>query len=282
VSVKKGHKLSEETIKKMSESKRKVELIDDLNYKCDYGCGKPAKYKLNNEKLCCSRYLAQCKEIRLKNSLGNKDKEGNRKGFAPWNKGKTGVYKEDVIKSIREKSVRTIEKINKKYLLFSIIEEMRYNPDKIEEKEIQVHCKNHSCLNSKEKGGWFTPTAGQTQERIRSVEKTGRDLAYFYCSQECKDICPLYNVKGSKFIKKKEIYTHSEYQTFRHHVLTRDNNICQFCGNKAIDVHHERPQKLEPLFVLDPDYAWSCCEKCHYEKGHKDECSAGKIASIKC
>jgi hypothetical protein len=187
---------------------------------------------------------------------------------------KNPMYKKDLNKL-------TIEKIRRKYPIFFKEEILRYNPEK--NKEIQAHCKNHNCINSKEKGGWFTPTRIQVNERIRQVEnKDGNGGSYFYCSKQCKNTCPLFKLYSDPFRNKNLPYTHSEYQTFRHHVLTRDNNICQFCGNKAIDVHHERPQKLEPLFVLDPDYAWSCCEKCHYEKGHKDECSAGKIASIKC
>ena len=77
-------------------------------------------------------------------------------------------------------------------------------------------------------------------------------------------------------------YTNEEYETFRNFVLERDSYICQFCGDEATDVHHERPQKLEPFFALDPDYAWSCCKECHYEKGHKDECSTGNLAQIIC
>ena len=246
------------------------------------------------------------KEHRIKIGISNKGKD-------PWNKGRKGIYSDDTINKmsisqngrkhseetkqrmslsrkgiihskkilevIKNKNKISINHINKKYTFFSKVEEIRYNPNKeIQEKEIQVHCKNHNCVNSKENGGWFTPTKSQLYERIRCLER-GDDHSYFYCSQKCKDICPLYQSKGGDPFNNQYI---QEYQTFRQHVLIRDNRVCQFCGNKATDVHHERPQKLEPLFVLDPDYAWSCCEKCHYEKGHKDECSTSKIASIQC
>jgi hypothetical protein len=183
--------------------------------------------------------------------------------------------------NIINKHKRTIENINEKYPLFSKIEDMRYNPDKLEEKEIQVHCKNHTCKNSKEKNGWFTPKNRQIEARIMAIENHSKDNNYFYCSQKCKDICPLYNSKGGDPFKSENEYI-KEYQTFRKFVLDRDNYICQFCGDKATEVHHERPQKVEPFFSLDPDYAWSCCKKCHYEKGHKDKCSTGNLAKIKC
>jgi 5-methylcytosine-specific restriction endonuclease McrA len=175
----------------------------------------------------------------------------------------------------------TIKQIKKKYPLFSQIEEMRYNPNN--SKEIQVHCKNHNCSNSKEQGGWFTPTPGQIQARKNQIENENKDHAYFYCSDECKNSCPLYRSNGADPFKDEILpYTSSEYKQFRKYVLERDNYKCQYCGKKAEHVHHERPQKLEPFFALDPDLAWSVCKKCHYEKGHKDECSTGKIANKQC
>ena len=177
----------------------------------------------------------------------------------------------------------SIKQINERYPFFSKIEEIRYNPDKpIEEREIQGHCKYFDCVNSKERGGWFTLTGYQLSDRIKCLEK-GVDLSYFYCCQECKDMCPLYGSNGTDPFRKTDLpYTYEEYQTFRQHVLTRDNNSCQFCGDEATDVHHERPQKLEPFFALDPDFAWSCCEECHYSKGHSGECNTGNLAKQNC
>jgi 5-methylcytosine-specific restriction endonuclease McrA len=178
----------------------------------------------------------------------------------------------------------TINKIKRKYHFFSKIEEMRYNPNKPKEKEIQVHCKNHNCPNSKEQGGWFTPTYYQLYERIRQLEKDyGNGGCYFYCCDKCKEECPLYNLKSDPLKdENKKVYTQDEYNQFREFVLERDNYRCQYCGKLAEHVHHERPQKLEPFFALDPDLAWSVCRKCHYKKGHKEECSTGKLAAKPC
>jgi hypothetical protein len=195
------------------------------------------------------------------------------KGREPWNKGGNNI-----------EARRTIEKINEIYPLFSKIEEMRYNPNK-SIKEIQVHCKNHLCKHSKEENGWFTPTPRQTEARLAAVELHGKDNSYFYCSDKCKSQCVLYGLQNDPFgAGVEKSYTSAEYQIFKEHVLERDSHICQFCGAPATDVHHERPQKLEPFFALDPDYAWSCCEKCHYEKGHTtgSECSTGNLASQVC
>jgi 5-methylcytosine-specific restriction endonuclease McrA len=79
-------------------------------------------------------------------------------------------------------------------------------------------------------------------------------------------------------------YTQEQYETFRLHVLTRDKYICQFCGEPATDVHHEIPVKLQPFHAVDPCYGWSCCEKCHYAKGHPKgtACSTGNLAAVVC
>lgn len=45
----------------------------------------------------------------------------------------------------------TIEKIKKRYPLFSKIEELRNNPHN--KREVQIHCKYNECKNSKEKEG---------------------------------------------------------------------------------------------------------------------------------
>lgn len=272
---------------------------------CDYGCGKEAKYKLKNGKLCCSKSQNSCSIIKLKNSSSLKGRKFSLEHILNLRESKRNITNETRIKlskskignnhplygkhhseksknKIRISSKLKISYIKKKYTFFSIIEEIRYNPDKIREKEIQVHCKNHNCSNSKEQGGWFIPSRTQLRERIRQLEdKDGNGGSYFYCCDDCKQLCPLFNLKGCG-INNKFIYTPSEYQTFRTFVLERDNYICQFCGEKATEVHHERPQKVEPFFALDPDYAWSCCKECHYKYGHKDECSTGNLAKKIC
>jgi len=211
------------------------------------------------------------------------------------NKLKGRVFSKEHISKIKEARKkqkppgkrRTIKNINLKYPLFSKIEEMRYNPDKPNEKEIQVHCKNHNCPNSKEQNGWFTPTTRQIEFRISSIESIdGTYTSYFYCSEECKYECPLYGktIKQLMNINNKRLYnyTQSEYNIWRTEVLERANYKCEYCEDEAIDVHHIKPQKLEPFFTLDPDFGIACCKKCHYKYGHKDECSTGKISQTIC
>jgi len=286
---------------------------------CEYGCGKEATHQFKNGKWCCSKSHNICPKLReekrkrnigignprygkklsqrTRNQISNtltgqmvgeknpffgKRHSKETKKIQSLKKIGHKLSKETVQKMIKGRKL-TISKIKSKYPFFSKIEDMRYNPDKPSEKEIQVHCKNHNCKNSKEQGGWFTPSRNQLTDRRRSLESIdGMGGHYLYCSQKCKDTCPLYNIYSDPFKNTDKSYTLSEYQQFREVVLERDRYICQYCGEPAVDVHHERPQKLEPFFALDPDYAWSVCKKCHYEKGHINECSTGKLASKVC
>ena len=187
--------------------------------------------------------------------------------------GKKKIISAETKKRMSIGSKNTIEKINEKYQFFSKIEDMRYNPDNIEEKEIQVHCKYYKCKNSKEKGGWFTPTGNQLSERIRSIEKAGTDTGYFYCSQGCKDLCPLFNSNGNDPFKKRTLsYTNEELETWKNQVKILDNSQCQICGTKInIHIHHIIPKKIEPFFALDPVNGICLCEKCHFKYGHSDD-----------
>ena len=266
--------------------------IENKKILCDYGCGKEASYKLTNNKYCCSKYLTQCPTIREKNSNGN---IGNtiRKGSIPWNKNFKNFLSEESLKSMRIKKTLSIKQIQERYPIFAKIEEMRYKPGREKEKVIQVHCKNHNCENSKEKDGWFTPTKGQISERIRSIEKEyGNDGGYFYCSENCKEECPLYGKLVSELIKEDQIragiikdpwYNSSEYQIWRQQVFKLDNNKCVYCEKQATIAHHVLPQKTHPALSLDPDNGLSCCEDCHYKYGHRDrECTTGYLSQLIC
>jgi len=189
----------------------------------------------------------------------------------------------------RNKQKLTIKKIKKQHPFFLDVEEIRYNPDKPEEKEIQVHCKNHNCSNSKEQDGWFTPTYGQIANRIFTIEKPkGFGESNFYCSQECKNECILFGARSDPLkIKNNELpYTLTEYQEWKQKVITRqkeedDYNFCEICySTETLHVHHEKPVKTHPHLALDPDNGIVLCQECHYKYGHKTgtECSTGNLA----
>jgi len=277
--------ISEEHKKKISKSKKgiclskehKKKLSDSHKGKIPWNKGKTDIYLPETLEKFKLAKLGKKLTTKHKKKIGLKVK--GEKHYL-YNKSLSIITKKKISKSNRY----NISTIKKKYPTFSKIEEMRYNPDKPDEKEIQVHCKNHLCENSKEQDGWFTPINREyIFRRILAIEKTdGNDGAYFYCSTKCRIKCPLFNLRTDPFKVIKKLYTSEEYQMFRQQVLNREDYLCEYCGEQANTVHHIMPQKLEPWHVLDLDYGVACCTKCHYKYGHKNECSTGIIANQIC
>ncbi len=197
--------------------------------------------------------------------------------------GKT--HSEKVKEKLRNLRTMTLKDYKIKYPFLLQVEELKENKN-----GIYGHCKNHNCKNSKEQNGWFLLSTSQLIERRRTIY-AGQDGSFFYCSDECKQNCRLFRKPAEYLIREDQInagiiqeprYTFEEYNTWRSEVFKRANNKCEYCGEDAKHCHHSKPQKLEPFFSLDPDYGLACCEKCHYEKGHKGECSTGQLALVTC
>jgi len=291
---------------------------------CDYGCGKEAKYQFKNGKWCCSKSTNSCPKLKKLNSIRmsgrnnpmfnkkawNKDLKGVQKAWnkglkgvqKAWNKGLTNIYSKKTLKKMSNarkkiipwnKNIKlSISKIKNRYPTFAKIEEMRYEPDKPDEKVIQVHCKNHLCSNSKEQGGWFTPiNRDQLFNRIWAVENDDGNR-YYYCSEKCKQECPLFGKTVNQIIKQDQIavghlddpwYTSKEYQEWRQHILELDDNKCVYCEELATIAHHILPQKTHPNLSLDSENGLSVCKNCHYKYGHRDSwCTTGKLSTLVC
>ncbi len=249
---------------------RLPDRVENSGKICEYGCNNVAYYQLLNGKWCCEPRYHKCPDRRRNQSVAQKNRDDLH------------LLAERIVNARKFK--RTIEYIREKYPTFTLIEPMRYNPDKPD--EIQVHCKHHKCINSKENGGWFTPTSRQIEKRIERLERDGIDGSGFYCSDQCKQECPIYGLNPNNIINQNTSntmhYTQLEYNIWRIEVFKRAENECEYCGEEAKHCHHSKPQKLEPFFSLDPDYGIACCEKCHFKYGHKDECNTGQLANFVC
>jgi len=177
--------------------------------------------KEKNSKAALKRFLYETPEEKEKriqshiNSITNEVREKQHKSAINRFKNESVEEKEKRIQAIKDSWTEekkknqcakskfiiknSIKNINRIYPFFSFIEEMRYNPDKPGEKEIQVHCHLESCVNNK---NWFTPTMDALKSRIYALEKENEnDGRYFYCSQKCKENCCLFNFRNDPFEK---------------------------------------------------------------------------------
>lgn len=264
---------SNETLEKMREAR-----LDQVSWNKGLPHSKETKRKISEKlkgNVPWNKGISQSKETKNKISIANsgrkrsktfKQNQSNRIKHNKNPKWKGGYHSSNIPLYDTFYNKLTIEENPKR--------------DIIDQNILTVICANSSCNKR------FIPKLTVVVDRIRCLNGTNHGESRIYCSEECKISCSIFNRKiyqeGHPKSTNMNNYTQEEYDAFREFVLKRDNNMCQYCGDTATDVHHERPQKLEPFFSLDPDFAWSCCEKCHYEKGHRDECSTGKLASKIC
>jgi hypothetical protein len=114
------------------------------------------------------------------------------------------------------------------------------------------------------------PTNMQVRSRLRSIIKTGQGDANFYCSQKCKDDCPIFSqqktpkgVSPSKEARDVPAWLITE-------VKDRDNWTCQRCltKNAPLEVHHILPYTQNKVLGCDKYNLITYCKKCH-KKIHK-------------
>ena len=149
-------------------------------------------------------------------------------------------------------------------------------------KSLQVRCHNSDCKK------WFVPSRSQVMHRLQVFKGHRSGQHDFYCDDRCKGTCSTFHKvkyrEGQNPNKQEKPYTQEQYQLYRTTVLERENYKCEYCGEEATEVHHEKSQKTDPMFVVDPDYGHAVCKKCHMKYGHKKgtECSTGALARKIC
>ena len=173
----------------------------------------------------------------------------------------------------------TSEEFIEKHKILCMVEEFR----ELDENELEIG-KSSFQFKCKKCNKWFTPLSYQVSNRSYELNND-RDGCYFYCSDECKNSCSLFDVNPNYVLNKypEEHLTikDSEYKIFRKEVLGRQLkeedicfNHCELCNSESkLEVHHEKPQKTHPHLALDPDNGIILCRDCHMKHGHKDECS---------
>lgn len=139
---------------------------------------------------------------------------------------------------------------------------------------LQVRCTNSNCRQ------WFTPTYHQVANRLQVINGKIEGNNRFYCCDECKESCNIFNRTVEEQEKQ---FTPYELSIWSKTVLARHDFICEYCGETANTAHHIIPKKLAPFYALDPDNGISCCEKCHYKYGHtSEECQPVYISKVVC
>jgi hypothetical protein len=131
-------------------------------------------------------------------------------------------------------------------------------------------------------GKWLKPTVIQIKNRLQAFNGTVGGEARFYCSENCKKSCPIYDQnkypKGFKKATSREVMP-----LLRQLVLERDNYICQKCWatteTAQLHVHHEKSYTLNKIMANDPDNCITLCKECHKQIHSQDGC---RYSDLKC
>jgi len=142
----------------------------------------------------------------------------------------------------------------------------------IEEEPIEVdgeiQCKCTFCKK------YFIPTRQQIKNRIYSLSGKQKGEQRLYCSDTCKNLCPIFG--QSKYYKNqdKPNTPRPEQGPLREIVLTRDNFTCQRCGSSEdLHCHHITGVEINPVESADIDNCITLCYTCHSRIHSQPECS---------
>lgn len=126
-------------------------------------------------------------------------------------------------------------------------------------------------------GKWFIPAKIDTRNRIQALNDEIRGEGRFYCSENCKNECPIYHKqkwpKGFKSATSREVQPELRQMCFE-----RDNFTCQKCGKPqdeletGLHCHHVEGIRWEPLESADLDKVITLCKTCHIEVHKQPDC----------
>jgi 5-methylcytosine-specific restriction endonuclease McrA len=163
-------------------------------------------------------------------------------------------------------------------------EEVRRNADDPNVLEVRcTHCDK-----------WYVPKIWQVKNRIYTLNgyKNYNGEGRFYCSDACKQACPLYHKSAKTLMKEDAIRAgrmpwadmDREVQPeLRQMVLARDNYECQKCGStENLQCHHILPVAVEPLLSADVDNCITLCEECHKAVHQQPGCRYSEIRTEIC
>lgn len=207
-------------------------------------------------KVCSKKHHAKNKENRRKYNIENKEKiTQQRKEYYQKNKKIMNSYnREYSIASAKYKTysrklsyAESIKKDDNGYLLVNC-----------------AYCNKH-----------FIPTNAAVRLRISCLFGECSGEGRFYCSEQCKQACPIYHKKdwpkGFRQGTSREVLPE-----LRHMVFDYDDYTCQRCHatieNSQLHAHHIKGAVKEQMLANDITNVITLCKTCHIEVHRRDGC----------
>lgn len=269
---------------------------------CDYGCGQEATHLFKNGKWCCSKNISLCPAI--KDKIGDKKKdsvmpESAKEKIRLANVGKKASSKTRLKMSIshKKRNRSKLKEETKRKISLSQTGQNNSNAWKIEytKNKIPLYKTYHNQLSIDEKpqpdindnniltvvcsycGKRYIPSINEVGNRVRSLKGTSGGECRLYCSDQCKQECPIFNQtlwpKDFKPATSREVQPELRQMRFK-----IDNYTCQKCGKNqdelkiGLHCHHIEGIRWEPLESADIDKVISYCKYCHIEVHKQKGC----------
>jgi 5-methylcytosine-specific restriction endonuclease McrA len=221
--------------------------------------------------------VQQLKEYTLQYYINNKEsillyKKENAQPLKEYRK----LYRESNSKRIKQ----TQDIYRNSFVLFSIYEhQLTIEEDPKKDKNGYLLTKCAYC------GKYFLPMKKEILQRVAALEGRGTGECRLYCSQGCKDACPIYHQriwpKGYKKATSREVNP-----LIRQMCLKRDEYECQKCGETIdtveLHTHHIESVIQMPMLANDVENTITFCKPCHIWVHQQDGCKYTDIGKIKC
>ena len=196
---------------------------------------------------------------------------------------------------IKANSIKSCGCARNKYGTYRPISELGITPyeaykdsfDGIEELSYEVH-KDYGIKILLVKcaycGKLYMPSNSAAKLRIACIYGKTAGEGRFYCSDNCKEACPIFKriwwPKGFKKATSREVQPQ-----LRQMVLARDNYECQICGKNQEEVqlhcHHMEGIRHNPIESADIDVCVTLCKEHHKEVHKLPGCSYYDFRCIK-
>lgn len=260
-------------------SHKKISTYVETSVLCEYGCGKTAEYILPNKKYCCSVDRNKCESLKEKNRKGKvgrpipehqkiilKEKATGRKRSEESKKKQSEKLKElwNDVNSIYNDPIFLKKRASKSKISgvsFDIFEQQLSFCEELKRDVEDYRVLNVRCAYC---GKWYRPEKLEVYNRVACLKNTDPNCggeSRFYCSEECKALCPIYKKISwpDGYSSRTEVNSQ-----LRKIVFERDNWECQKCNSdKSLECHHIDPVSQEPFFANDPDSCITLCKECH-------------------
>jgi len=131
----------------------------------------------------------------------------------------------------------------------------------------EIQCR---CTYCKE---YFTPTRRELHNRMNSLSGKLQGECRLYCSDSCKNLCPIYGKSKHHDNPFKPDRSREVQPALKKMVLDHDDYTCQRCGSSEdLHCHHFEGIEVNPIESADIDMCITLCHSCHNKVHSSGQC----------